>query len=121
LIRDGDGRFPALFDAILKDAGVRVIRTAIRVPRMSSIMERRVQRRRELLDRALIWDQRHLLYALREFEHSYNAHRPHQGLSDARPLHPPPAPIEDPARIARRDIRRRARLGGTLHEYAHAA
>ncbi|GAA3812940.1 hypothetical protein GCM10022206_59280 [Streptomyces chiangmaiensis] len=31
--------------------------------------------RRELLDRTLIWDQRHLLYALREFESFYNEHR----------------------------------------------
>jgi hypothetical protein len=44
---------------------------------MNSIMERWVQTcRRELLDRTLIWNQRHLLYALREFEQFYNAHRP---------------------------------------------
>jgi putative transposase len=37
---------------------------------MNSIMERWVQTcRRELLDRALIWNQVHLLRALREFEH----------------------------------------------------
>jgi putative transposase len=32
--------------------------------------------------RTLIWNQRHLLHALREFEHSCNEHekRPHQGL-----------------------------------------
>jgi hypothetical protein len=32
--------------------------------------------RRELLDRMLIWNQRHLLHALREFECFYNEHRP---------------------------------------------
>ena len=32
--------------------------------------------RRELLDRTLIWNQQHLLHALREFERFYNAHRP---------------------------------------------
>jgi len=37
---------------------------------MNSIMERWVQTcRHELLDRTLIWNQRHLLHALREFEH----------------------------------------------------
>ncbi|MEU1601052.1 hypothetical protein ABZ468_52265 [Streptomyces sp. NPDC005708] len=77
--------------------------------------------RRELLDRILIWDQRHLLHALREFETFYNEHRPHQGLTNDRPLHLLPAPIEDPDQIARLDIRRRARLGGTLHKYQHAA
>lgn len=36
---------------------------------MNSIMERWIQTcRRELLDRTLIWNQSHLLHALREFE-----------------------------------------------------
>ena len=42
--------------------------------------------RRELLDRTLIWNQRHLLHALREFEQFYNEHRPHRTLRDAAPL-----------------------------------
>jgi transposase len=40
MIRDRDGKFPALFDAILKDAGIEVVLTGVRVPRMNSIMER---------------------------------------------------------------------------------
>ncbi|HEY3693686.1 MAG TPA: integrase core domain-containing protein [Pseudonocardiaceae bacterium] len=83
---------------------------------------RRVQTcRRELLDRTLIWNQRHLLYALREFEDFYNSHRPHQGIANARPLHPLPVPINDLEQITRLDIRRRERLGGILREYQHAA
>lgn len=122
LIRDRDGKFPALFDAVLTDAGIVVVLSGVRMPRMNSIMERWVQTcRRELLDRTLIWNQRHLLYALREFEQFYNAHRPHQGLANARPLHTLPAPITDPDQIASLDIRRRERLGGILHEYRHAA
>ncbi|MFF2502365.1 helix-turn-helix domain-containing protein [Streptomyces sp. NPDC058067] len=122
LIRDRDGKFPDLFDAILADAGIEVVLSGIRMPRMNSIMERWVQTcRRELLDRTLIWNQRHLLYALREFEHFYNGHRPHQGIANARPLRPLPAPIADPEKIARLDIRKRERLGGILHEYQHAA
>lgn len=122
LIRDRDGKFPQLFDAVLKDAGIEVVLSGVRMPRMNSIMERWVQTcRRELLDRTLIWNQRHLLCALSEFETFYNEHRPHQGLANARPLHSLPTPIEDPDRIAHLDIRRRARLGGTLHEYQHAA
>ncbi len=75
----------------------------------------------ELLDRVLIWDQRHLLHALQEYERHYNAHRPHQGISNARPLHPLPKPITNPDTIAHLTIRRRNRLGGLLHEYDHAA
>ncbi|MGW5433965.1 integrase core domain-containing protein [Streptomyces sp. NPDC004059] len=122
LIRDRDGKFPHVFDEVLKDAGIEVVLSGIRMPRMNSITERWVQTcRRELLDRTLIWNPRHLLHALREFETFYNEHRPHQGLANARPLHSLPAPIEDPDRIAHLDIRRRARLGGTLHKYQHAA
>ncbi len=122
LIRDRDGKFPELFDTILADAGIEVVLSGIRIPRMNSIMERWVQTcRRELLDRTLIWNQRHLLHALREFEQFYNAHRPHQGIAGARPLHPLPEPIADPDEIARLDIHRTVRLGGLLHEYQHAA
>jgi transposase InsO family protein len=45
---------------------------------------RRVQTcRRELLDRTLIWNQHHLLRALRDFEAFYNQHRPHRGIANA--------------------------------------
>jgi hypothetical protein len=69
----------------------------------------------------LIWNQRHLLHALREYEIFYNTHRPHQGIANARPLAPLPEPIADPDRLARLNIHRRDRLGGVLHEYEHAA
>ena len=101
LIRDRDGKFPALFDAVLKDAGIAVVLTGIQMPRMNAVMERWVLTcRRELLDRTLIWNQRHLLHALREFEQFYNCHRPHQGIANARPLQalpPPPRPTSTPA------------------------
>jgi putative transposase len=54
LIRDRDGTFPALFDAVLADAGIEVVPSGVRMPRMNSIMERWVQTcRHELLDRTL--------------------------------------------------------------------
>ena len=34
----------------------------------------------------LIWNLRHLLHALREFEHFYNEHRPFRTLRAAAPL-----------------------------------
>ena len=122
LIRDRDGKFPELFDAVLADAGIEVVLSGVRMPRMNSIMERWVQTcRRELLDRTLIWNQRHLLHALREFEGFYNGHRPHQGIANARPLRSLPPAIIDPDQIAHLSIRRRQHLGGILHEYEHAA
>jgi hypothetical protein len=89
---------------------------------MNAIMERWVRTcRRELLDRTLIWNQRHLLHVLREFEIFYNEHGPHQGIGNARPLAPLPEPISDPRRLAHLNIHRRDRLGGILHEYEYAA
>ncbi|WP_323373838.1 integrase core domain-containing protein [Plantactinospora alkalitolerans] len=122
LIRDRDGKYPAAFDTILADTGITVVRTGVRIPRMNAIMERWVRtRRRELLDRTLILNQRHLPHALREYEIFYNEHRPHQGIANVRPLTPLPEPITDPHRLDRLNIRRRDRLGGILHEYEHAA
>ena len=89
---------------------------------MNAIMDRWVSTcRRELLDRTLICNQRHLLYALCEYETFYNAHRPHQGIANARPLAPLPEPITNLDQLARLRIRRRDRLGGLLHKYQHAA
>ncbi|MBB5085101.1 transposase InsO family protein [Nonomuraea endophytica] len=55
LIRDRDAKFTTTFDAVLADAGIQVVATGIRIPRMNSIMERWIQTcRREMLDRTLI-------------------------------------------------------------------
>jgi transposase InsO family protein len=89
---------------------------------MNAVMERWVRTlRRELLDHTIIWNQRHLLHALREYEDFYNAHRPHQGLGNTRPLAPLPEPITDTGRLGHLRIHRHDRLGGVLHDYHHAA
>jgi transposase InsO family protein len=122
LIRDRDSKFTAAFDALLADAGLTVVTTGIQIPRMNSLMERWIQTcRRELLDRTLIWNQSHLLHALREFESFYNWHRPHRTLKQAAPLRPLPEPINVPAQIRQLEVHRRDRLAGTLHEYREAA
>jgi hypothetical protein len=70
----------------------------------------------------LIWNQRHLLCALREFEQFDNSHRPHQGIASALPLRAlPSVRSPEPTAITQLHIHRRDRLGGILHEYQHAA
>lgn len=66
---------------------------------MNAITERWIQTcRRELLDRTLIWNQRHLLYALREFGMSYTGHhRPHRALRQTAPLRSLPGQCADRA------------------------
>ena len=106
----------------LTPGAARALLTGVRMPRMNAVMERWVGTcRRELLDRMLIWNQAHLLHALREFETHYNLHRPHRSLGQSAPLHPAPDPITGSANIVDLNVRRRDRLGGILHEYEHAA
>jgi putative transposase len=39
-IRDPDAKYPPLFDAVLADAGIRIVLSGVRMPRMNSIRER---------------------------------------------------------------------------------
>lgn len=49
----------------------------VRMPRMNAVMERWVQScRRQLLDRCLLWNERHLRHALREHERFYTGTAP---------------------------------------------
>ncbi|WP_327002596.1 transcriptional regulator [Dactylosporangium sp. NBC_01737] len=43
LIRDRDGKYPALVDTILADTGIEAVLSGVRMPRMNSVMERWVQ------------------------------------------------------------------------------
>jgi transposase InsO family protein len=98
LIRDRDGTYPAPFDAILADTEITVVLSGIRIPPMNSMMERWVRTYpREPLDRAPIFNQRHLLHALREYERLYNLHRLLPGITNAQPLAALPTPITEPA------------------------
>jgi transposase InsO family protein len=115
VLHDRDASLTAAFDAVFQAAGVRVVHSAIRAPRMNSIMERWIGScRRELLDWTLIWNQRHLLAVLREYEDFYNTHRPHRTLDQAAPLRPLPDGVTDLDSFC---VRRRDRAGGVIHEY----
>jgi transposase InsO family protein len=90
LLRDRDSKFTAAFDAVFTGAGIRILRGPIHAPRANAIMERWIGScRRELLDRTLLWNQRHLLRVLGEYEEHHNAHRPHRALGQAAPPQAP--------------------------------
>jgi putative transposase len=120
LIRDRDARFTAAFDAVFTADGAEgadVIKIPVRAPRANAIVERFVGSiRRELLDRTLIINAAHARRVLSQYEEHFNTHRPHRALRQAAPLRPlPSVPADTIATVVRRD-----RLGGLLHEYAHA-
>jgi putative transposase len=81
----------------------------------NSIMERWIGScRRELLDRTLIWNQRHLMIVLREYEDFYDTHMSHRTLGQAAPLRPLSDSVAD---LDRFRVQRRDRAGGVIHEY----
>jgi transposase InsO family protein len=85
LVRDRDTKFTAAFDEVFQAEGLRIIRTPPQAPRANAICERLVGTlRREVLDRILIFSERHLSKILAEYCAHYNDHRPHQSL-DQRP------------------------------------
>jgi putative transposase len=80
----GDASFTTAFDEVFRAAGTRIVRSAIQAPPMNSAVERGIGScRRKLLDRTLVWNQRHLMTVLREYEDFYNTHRPRRALKQA--------------------------------------
>jgi hypothetical protein len=89
---------------------------------MNAVTERWIQTcPRELLDRTLICNQRHLLHALHQYDRHDTTDRPHRRINNARPLRALPPPITDSTKIAHLNIHRHDRLGRLLQEYEHAA
>ncbi|HEX9542584.1 MAG TPA: integrase core domain-containing protein [Streptosporangiaceae bacterium] len=114
MIRDRGSNFTAAFDAILADAGIRTVLCNVRTPRMNAITERWIGGcRPELLDRALVWNQAHLLRILREYEIHHNQHRPHRSLHGAAPL----KPLAEPVDLGQYRVRRQTRVSGLINEY----
>jgi Integrase core domain len=114
LIRDRGSNFTTAFDAVLADAGIRTVLCNVRTPRMNAIAERWIGGcRRELLDRALVWNQAHLLRILREYQTHHNQRRPHRSLLGAAPLKPLPEPVD----LGQYRVRRQARVAGLINEY----
>jgi hypothetical protein len=81
---------------------------------MNAIAERWIGGcRRELLDRALVWNQHPLRRILREYATHHNQHRPHRSLHGAAPLKPLPEPVD----LDQHRVRRHTRAGGQINEY----
>jgi putative transposase len=119
LIHDRDPLFTAAFAEVFKSEGLRNVTTLPRTPRMNAICERVIGTlRRELLDRTLILNERHLDLVLREYVKHYNGHRPHQSRHQ-RPPDIEAQPVKDVADL--RSVRRRPVVAGMINEYHHAA
>jgi putative transposase len=116
LILDNDRLFTAKFCGILEDAGVKVVRTAIRAPNMNAVAERWVQTvKRECLSKLILFGDRHLRRSLKSFVDHYHQERPHQSL-DNNPIQPRPSDPPNEGEIVADE-----RLGGLLRSYRRVA
>ncbi len=119
LIHDRDPVFTAVFAEVFRSEGLRIITTLPKTPRMNAICERVIGTlRRELLDRILILDERHLALVLGEYVAHYNGHRPHQSRQQQSP-DIDAQPVRDVANL--RSVRRKRVVAGVVNEYHRAA
>jgi putative transposase len=117
LLRDRDSRFTRAFDAVFAADDIRILTSPPGAPRANAICERVIGTlRRELLDRVLVVNERHLRQILRVYLHHFNAARPHRTLAQ---LAPAQAETQLPPVINLTDhqVRRRPILGGLTSEY----
>ncbi|MEU7750123.1 integrase core domain-containing protein [Nonomuraea sp. NPDC049158] len=122
VIHDRDPLFNSAFREVFTAEGLRDITTMPRTPRMNAICERVIGTlRRELLDRILILNERHLALVLQEYLIHYNGHRPHQSRRQ-RPLDIATQPSHDVTDLNDlRSIRRKPVVASMISEYRHAA
>jgi putative transposase len=115
LICDRDRKWSAGVRDLLQTSGLRVIQTPVCAPNCNAYAERFVRSvKEECLDRLIPVGERHFRRVLAEFVVHYHRERNHQGLGNEL--------IEDQRGTQRGgQIRRRARLGGVLNSYYHAA
>ena len=100
--------------------GIRVLASPPQAPRADAICERIIGTpRRELFDRLLIVNDRHLRQVLNEYLFHYNTGRPHHALGQLAPTQADTRPPE--INLAEHRIRRKQILGGLTHEYQIAA
>ena len=117
LLRDRDSRFTKAYDAVFTADGIRILTSPPAAPRANAICERMIGTlRRELLDKILVVNERHLRRILTIYLHHFNTARPHRALAQLAPAQvetqPPPV-----INLADHHVRRRPILGGLTSEY----
>jgi hypothetical protein len=117
VLRDRDSKYSRAFDAVFAADGIRILTSPPGAPRANAICERMIGTlRRELLDRVLIVNERHLRRILTIYLHHFNTARPHRALEKLTPAQAqtqPPRVIN----LADNQVRRRAILDGLTNEY----
>jgi putative transposase len=96
LLRDRDSRFTTAFDAVFAADGIRILTSPPQAPRANAICERMIGTlHRELLDRILIVNERHLRRILAVYLQHFNTARPHRILGLLAPAQAEIQPTSD--------------------------
>ena len=86
LLRNRDSRFTRAFDEVFAAAGIRILTSPPRAPQANAICERMIGTlHRELLDKILIVNERHLRQILTVYLHHFTTTRPHRTLGQLSP------------------------------------
>ena len=121
LIRDRDSKFTWSFDGVFVAENIRILKSPPQAPRANAICERLVGTlRREVLDRLLIVNSRHLQSVLVAYAKHYNGHRPHQSRKQQAP-DTEALPARTAADLDAQRVRRHRVLGNLINEYHEAA
>ena len=121
LLRDRDSRFTTALDAVFAADDIRILLSPPRAPRANAICERMIGTlRRELLDKVLIVNERHLRRILSDYLHHFNTARPHRTLGQLAPAQAETGPPRV-VNLADCQVRRRPILDGVICEYYLAA
>ena len=115
LIIDRDAKYTEEFVEILAEREIKVVKIPARSPNCSPHAERFVRSiREECIDRVVLFGERSLHRALRQYETHFVSERSHQGIGN-RLVAP------DPGDAGTGDVECRPRLGGLLRFYRRAA
>jgi putative transposase len=129
VMHNRDTKFMASFDAALKTAKLRIVKTAFRSPNTLAFAERFIQTLgQECLDYSIPVGERHLNHLVSEMVAHYHTERPHQSLDNDLLAPLPKAGRKKPRRkpsgaptITLAEIGCKQRLGGLLRHYYRKA
>jgi transposase InsO family protein len=117
LIHDRDGKFCPAFRQLIDETGVKRVPLPPRSPNLNAYAERWVRSvKDEALSQLILFGERSLRHAIKQYEMHYHTERPYQGKGNVVLL-----PSAEQGMEREGPTRCRERLGGLLKYYHHEA